>query len=98
MFPEQKVIIVESEVTMLILGLVVLVFMFMRYSDLKRIPWFKILTISFCLLIISFIATVVEGIFWEAYINLLEHFCGALSSIFVTVWFWKVFAKGKESR
>lgn len=95
MFPENE-IMAGGEFTTLVLGLVVLVFMCMNYSALKRIPSFKFLAIAYYLLLVSFVATVVEGFFWEVHINFLEHFCNALSAIFVAIWFWKVFIQTKE--
>lgn len=88
----------ENEIAMLLLGLIVLVFMFMYYDDFRRVPSYKLLTIAYCFLVFSFISTVLEGFFWGTYLNYLEHICNALNGIVAALWTWKVFVRVKETR
>jgi hypothetical protein len=86
----------ENEVIMLTLGLGVLIYMFMDRLNLKRIPSFKILTITFCALVTSWILTVLEGFFLQKYLNFLEHMCYAISAILLAFWLWRVLGRSKE--
>jgi len=86
-------VIYEDEILMLVLGLGVLTFMLLNYSNLKRIVLFKLLAISFCMFVAGCILTVLEGFFWEDALNFLEHTSYAAGAIFMAIWFWRVFGK-----
>ena len=86
----------ENEVIMLTLGLGVLIYMFIDRFYLKRIPSYKILTITFCTLVTGWALTVLEGFFLEAFLNFLEHMCYAISAILLAVWLWMVLGRSKE--
>jgi len=86
-------VIYEDEILMLVLGLGVLTFMFLNYSNLKRIALFKLLATAFCMFVAGWILTVLEGFFWENALNFLEHTCYAAGAIFMAIWFWKMFGR-----
>ena len=87
-----------NEIIMVVLGLGVLVFMFMNYSNLERIPSFRVLAIAFCTFVTGWLLTVLEGFFWLAYLNFLEHMCYAAGAIIMAMWFWNVFGKTEECK
>jgi hypothetical protein len=89
--------IYENEVVMLLLGVGVLIFILGNLERLKRLPSYKILIVSFSLLLAGWVLTVLEGIFWEKILNFVEHLCTAVSSVLVAVWCWKVFSDRKEA-
>ena len=57
--------IYENEIIMFMLGLGVLVFVVLNYFHLKRIPLFSVLLVGFCLLVVGWGLTVLEGFFPE---------------------------------
>ena len=79
----------ENEVVMLILGLGTLVFIFLNYTQLKRLPSAFLLLTSFVVLLVGWLATVLEGFFLADFFNYLEHSAYALSSVLLMVWCWK---------
>ena len=95
--PEEGALMIqENEVIMLTLGIGVLIYMSINHFNLKRIPSFKILTFAFCTIVIGWALTVLEGFFWEAFLNFLEHMCYSISAILLAVWLWRVFGRSKE--
>jgi hypothetical protein len=46
----------------------------------------------------SWILTVLEGFFWENFLNYIDHACYAVGSVLVAVWCWKVFGSVKPIR
>lgn len=89
--------IFENEVVMLSLGLGVLIFILGNRSRLKHLAASKILIVAFCMMLAGWVLTVLEGLFYEWLLNFFEHFCYAVSSIFVAGWCWKVFGKRRET-
>lgn len=85
-----------DEVIMFILGLGVLIFVVLNYFHLKRIPSFLVLLAGFCLLVVGWALTVLEGFFWYSSLNFLEHLCYAVSGIVVAIWCWSAFGRVKE--
>jgi len=88
--------IYENEIIMFMLGLGVLIFVFLNYLHLKRIPLFGVLLVGFCLLVVGWALTVLEGFFWYPSLNFLEHLCYAVSGIVVAIWCWSAFGRVKE--
>jgi len=87
----------ENEIIMLLLGVGVLIFILTSRLRLKQIPASNILTAAFYIAFASWVLTVLEGLFWEGFLNYLEHICYAVSSILLAVWCWKTFAAKKEA-
>lgn len=90
--------IYENEVIMFLLGLGALVFALLNYSHLKSVRSFGILFAGFCVLFAAWILTVLEHLFWEAELNLLEHACYAVCGILVAFWCWSVSVRAEESK
>jgi hypothetical protein len=80
----------ENELIMIVIGMTLLIFVLLNYHQLKQTPSFKLIFISFFLSVIGWISTVLEGLFWEQYFNLLEHFCYAASAILLARWCWVI--------
>jgi hypothetical protein len=89
--------IFENEIVVLSLGVGVLIFILGSRSRLKHLPESKILIVAFCVLLVGWVLTVLEGFFYEWLLNFFEHFCYSVSSVFVAVWCWKVFGKRREA-
>lgn len=80
----------EKEVIMLILGSGVFIFTLVHQVKIQRIPAWRTLISGFYTLLAAWVLTVLEGLFWESALNLLEHLCYALSSTLVAVWCLKL--------
>ena len=87
----------ENEVVMLLLGVGVLIFILTSRLRLKLLPASNILTAAFYVAFAGWVFTVLEGLLWEGLFNYLEHICYAVSSILLTCWCWKVFARKKDA-
>jgi hypothetical protein len=94
---ESEKVIFENEVVMLLIGVGVLIFILGSRQRLKRLPASKILITGFCMMLGSWVLTVLEGFFWKELLNYIEHTCYAIGSILVAVWCWKVFGSGRET-
>jgi hypothetical protein len=86
----------ENELIMIVIGMTLLVFILLNYHPLKQTPSFKLIFISFIFSAIGWISTVLEGLFWERYLNVLEHFCYAASAILLAIWCWIIPKKTGE--
>jgi hypothetical protein len=86
--------IFENEIVMLSIGVGVLIFILGNRARLKRLATYRILIAAFCLMLVGWIVTVVEGFIWEVILNYIEHACYAVSSILLMIWCWKVFGGG----
>jgi len=87
----------ENEIVMLLLGVGVLVFILTSRLRLKQLPASNILITAFHVAFAGWVMTVLEGFFWEEFLNYLEHICYAVSSILLAGWCWKAFAAKKEA-
>ncbi len=90
--------IFENEIVMLLIGVGVLIFILGSRPRLKGLPASNILFAGFYVLLASWTLTVLEGFFWESFLNYIDHGCYAVGSILVAVWCWKVFGAGNPSR
>jgi hypothetical protein len=79
----------ENELVMLILGLGVIFLIFMNMDHVRKIRFWKTLVFSYFILIGGWLFTVLEGLFLENLLNLLEHACYLLSAIFMSIWAWR---------
>lgn len=86
-----------NEIVMLLIGVCVLIFILGSRPRLKRLPASNILVAGFYMLLGSWILTVLEGFFWESYLNYIDHACYAVGSVLVALWCWKVFGSRKEA-
>ena len=88
----------ENEIIMLLLGVGCFAFIVTNRSKMNQIPESKILVSSFYILTLGSVLTVIEGIFWNGLFNLLEHISYAVSSILLTVWCWRIFARKEDAK
>jgi hypothetical protein len=79
----------ENELIGLILGVGVLIFILANRSRLAGLPAARILLASYYVLLAGWALTVLEGFLWGQALNLLEHFCYALSALLLAVWTWR---------
>jgi hypothetical protein len=77
---------------MLLLGVGCMIFILVNRQKVKRIPVAKILIAGFYVLLAGYVLTILEGLFWNEFLNVLEHICYSASSILMAVWCWKIFA------
>ncbi len=82
----------NNELILLILGLGVLIFFSVLRRRMQDIPKPGCFFSAFAVLAAGWLLTVLEGLFWTDWLNLLEHVCYALSSILLTIWCWTVLA------
>ncbi|NIP24043.1 MAG: hypothetical protein GWN67_07555 [Phycisphaerae bacterium] len=97
---ESEIEVFGNEVVMLMIGVGVLIFIHGNRRRLKSLPASNILITGYCMMLVSWILTVLEGLFgpfWEEWLNYLDHAFYAIGSIFVAVWCWKVFRSGRET-
>ena len=80
----------ENEMIMIVIGLTLLVFLVLNYRQLKQTPFFQLLFVSYCLSTTSWMMTVLEGFFFEASLNFIEHLCYASSAVLFAVWCWMI--------
>lgn len=86
----------ENEVVMLLMAIGVLIFILFNRRQIMRIEAAGLLVTAFCILLIGYVFTVLEGVFLLTLLNFLEHACYAGSSVLIALWCMKVF-KRKES-
>jgi hypothetical protein len=82
---------------MLMLGAGVLLFIVGNRNRLKRLPQSEVLVAGFCILLIGWTLTIIEGFLWRGFLNFMEHVCYSVSSVLVAVWCWKVFGGSEEA-
>jgi uncharacterized membrane protein YvlD (DUF360 family) len=87
-----------NEIVMLLIGVGVLIFILGSRPRLKSLPASNILIAGFFMLLVSWIVTVLEGFFWESFLNYIDHGCYAVGSVLMAVWCWKVFGAGNPTR
>ena len=88
----------ENEIITLLLGIGVMIFILANNRKVKRIPVAKILIAGFYVLLAGWVLTILEGLFWNDLLNVLEHICYTASSILIAVWCWKIFAYKKDPK
>ena len=82
----------QNEIIMLLLGIGCMIFILVNKQKVKRIPAAKILIAGFYVLLSGYVLTILEGLFWNELLNVLEHICYSVSAILMAVWCWKIFA------
>ena len=86
----------ENELIMLLIGIGTFIFILINYSKFNDLPKSEIIIISFTILVIGWFFTILEGFFYEEFLNFIEHSCYAIASILLAIWFIIVFRKGRE--
>ena len=88
--------IASNEVIGLIFSIAVLVFYLWNRPRLRELPAFGILLAAFLSLLVGLVLTILEGLFWQETLNLLEHVGYAVSALLLTLWCWLVFGKRRS--
>ena len=86
-----------NEIVMLCLGIGGLIFLWRNRQQFDRLPYAKILILSYCILFLGWLLTVLEGFFWSNFLNYMEHTCYAVSAIIVALWFFVIFNQKEKS-
>ena len=79
----------EDEIVMLVLGIGVLFFIVVNYSQLKRYPSINTLIAGFCFTLLGWLFTIIEGFMLENVLNLVEHGCYLASAVCIAAWIRK---------
>lgn len=86
----------ENEIVSLLLCMGIVSFILINRVQIKRLPSSDIFIYGFYIFTIGRIFTVLEGVFFEYFFNLLEHAFYAISSLLIFIWFWNVFGKNRR--
>ncbi len=86
----------ENEVVMLLFGLVIFLFIAFNKVHIRRIYAWRILLASYSLLLIGWLLTILEGYFFESFLNFLEHLCYAFSAVVLAVWCFRLFRDNRK--
>lgn len=78
----------ERDVLSLLLSAGVLVLAYRNRRSLAYLTSFPLLFASVSVLVVAFVATVLEGIFWSPAFNFIEHASYGLSSVLLAFWAW----------
>ncbi len=90
----------ESEIINFISALVS-VLIILLISRKKEIPKFRFIYPGFFLIVAAYVLTVLEGVVWYKFFNLLEHMCYAGAGLLFAAGAWSMrnsSMKGEESR
>lgn len=86
----------ENEIITLIIGFGGLVFIFVKYTDLQKIPALKLLIISYAFLFAGWIITITEAFFLNTIQNIIEHLLYLISLSILFFWCHKVIPLNRE--
>ena len=86
----------QNEIVSLLLCMGVLFFILINRSQITRLPSSGIFVFGFYIFTLGRIFTILEGVFLEDFLNLLEHACYTISSVLLLIWIWNVF--GNKNR
>ncbi len=86
----------ENEIVMLFLCVGVLIFIYFNRKNLVKFKGWRPIFVSFVLLLIACISTVVEGFMLEGFFNYLEHSCYAGSGLMLAAWCYRVFKENSR--
>ena len=73
---------------MLMIGLTTMAVILAYRSRLARVHRWWLLIAGFSIILLGWIATVLEHFFWPVFGNYLEHICYAVGALAITVWCW----------
>jgi ABC-type amino acid transport substrate-binding protein len=90
---KRVILMQESEIVLLLLGMVVVLFVAMNRSRLQRIPSSNIIIAAFGVLFAGWVLTNIEGLAWEDALNAVQHACYAGGALLVALWCWEVFGR-----
>jgi hypothetical protein len=81
--------IYENEVLMLALGIGVCLFGIASRRRLARVPGWPLLAVSYAVMLVAWIATVLEGFWLATPLNIVEHVGYALGAVLLAAWCWR---------
>ena len=87
----------ESEIILFILATGVLFSILANQKRIYNLFGCCCLVMAYYVLYAGWALTILEGFFFEDILDCLEHLCYALSMIFVAMWSYKIFRKGKTN-
>ena len=87
----------ENEVVMFFFGLGGLWFILKHHSQIIRIKNWQWIIASFYLLLVAWVATILESYFLANVLNLIEHLCYVSSAILFFIWCMKLVLTTKQS-
>jgi hypothetical protein len=87
------IIIQESEVIKLLFGVGVLIYFFITKKKILELPHHNLLFFAYIIVFLGWVITVLEGLFYEQLLNLIEHSCYTASSLILCLWCYLVFIK-----
>ena len=76
----------EIELSTLLIGCGAALYLCANLKRVRQIPFGRILLYAFVFSFMAWFLTVVEGFMWTDELNVLEHLCYALSSLFILLW------------
>lgn len=79
----------ENELIALILSCGAMIIGLYNYRRVREIEGTWLLGFAFVSFVLSTIFTVLEGFFWQAGLNMLEHLFYLVSAIFLVAWLWR---------
>ena len=79
----------ESEIITLLIGLMGLLIV-VRFFKEGDIPGMNFLKAGCVMMVCAYVFTLVEGMFFESFFNVLEHFGYAASGLLFAAGFWKI--------
>jgi len=91
MFGDDRLVVEELEVVLLLLGIFVLVFIMMNKRLTKELPYSTLLISAFLMFLVSWTFTNIESFFSQHIFNILEHGFQLLGAVLIFVWCWKLF-------
>jgi hypothetical protein len=89
-------VVEERELVSLLLSTGVLVLAYRNRRSLAYLTSFPLLLASVALLAAGFIATVLEGLFWSAAFNFMEHVAYGVSSVLLALWAWTTWMRPRR--
>jgi len=83
----------ENELVTLLMALAVFIFLCSNASRIKCVPRHRLFLAAYSVLLTAWGLTILEGYYWEATVNALEHMCYAGGAILLACWCWAVFVR-----
>jgi hypothetical protein len=83
--------LMENEVVMLVMGIGVLIFILLSLPQIKKINFWKIIFVSYVILLLGLLFTNLEEYILPDFLNYCEHLSYLISSVLLVIWCWKTF-------
>lgn len=87
----------ENEIMVLILAIGVWVFLTVNRARIKQLRGWRTFLTAFAVLTAGWVLTILEGFFWQEALNLSEHICYSVSSIFLALWCWQIYTDERKA-